>query len=166
MEDSLLVAVVEAPCNPDEDPHSGKDVLPGPLPCGNPIPETPSIEKLENSVAFLEETTGFSPDMVVMDGTPRFEKTEQWEVESIRKLAAGWGAEVWTSAILHREGQELDDRQVPAEVARYEDDIGVIVHLLPESDHVKVRITKEHQSAEVAQVQMELDPRTLLLRWR
>jgi len=125
-----------------------------------------SIEKLENSVAFLAETTGFSPDMVIMDGTPRFEKTEQWEIDGIRKLAAGWGAEVWTSAILHREGQELDARLVPAEVARYEKDLGVIIHLLPESDHVKVRITKEHQNADVAQVQMELDPRTLLLRWR
>jgi hypothetical protein len=125
-----------------------------------------SLEKLESSVAFLGETTKFSPDMVIMDGTPRFEKTEQWEIDGIRKLAASWGAEVWTSANLHREGQELDARQVPLEVARFDGDVSVIIHLLPESDHVRVKITKEHQSAAVAQVQMELDPRTLLLRWR
>lgn len=125
-----------------------------------------SLEKLENSVSFLEETTGFSPDMVIMDGTPRFEKTEQWEIDGIRRLAGSWQAAVWTSANLHREGQQLDGRQVPVEVARFDGDISVIIHLLPESDHVKVRITKEHQSTAVAQVQMELDPRTLLLRWR
>ncbi len=101
-----------------------------------------------------------------MDGTPRFDRTEQWEIDALRKLAAGWKAEVWTSATLHREGQELDARRVPVEVARFDADLGVIIHLCPEGDSVKVRITKEHQASTTAQVSMELDPRTLLLRWR
>lgn len=125
-----------------------------------------SLEKLEQSAAFLKETTGFSPDMVIMDGTPRFEQTEPWEMQGIRRLAAGWQAEVWTSAILHREGQEVDARKVPVEVARFDADLDVIIHLCPEGDHIKVRITKEHQTETTAQVSMELDPRTLLLRWR
>lgn len=125
-----------------------------------------SVEKLEQSAAFLKETTGFSPDMVIMDGTPRFEQTEPWEMAGIRRLAAGWQAEVWTSANLHREGQEVDARKVPVEVARYDADLAVIIHLCPEGDHIKVKITKEHQTETTAQVSMELDPRTLLLRWR
>jgi hypothetical protein len=129
-------------------------------------PEIFSLEKLEHSVAFLKDATGFAPDMVIMDGTPRFDKTEQWEIDGIRKMAADWNAEIWTSANLHREGQELDERSVPAEVARFDKDLSVIIHLCPDSDHVKVRITKEHQTGTPAQVQMELDPRTLLLRWR
>ncbi|MBE0567343.1 MAG: hypothetical protein IH621_15400 [Krumholzibacteria bacterium] len=125
-----------------------------------------SVEKLEQSAAFLKETTGFSPDMVIMDGTPRFEQTEPWEMEGIRRLAAGWQAEVWTSANLHREGQEVDARKVPVEVARFDADLAVIIHLCPEGDHIKVKITKEHETETTAQVSMELDPRTLLLRWR
>ncbi|HPF69410.1 MAG TPA: hypothetical protein PLQ13_01970 [Candidatus Krumholzibacteria bacterium] len=125
-----------------------------------------SLEKLEQSVSFLKETTGFSPDMVIMDGTPRFEKTEAWEIDGIRKLAREWNAEVWTSAIVHREGQDLDGRGVPTEVARFEGDISVMINLCPESDHIKVKIAKEHQTGSPAQVQMELDPQTLLLRWR
>lgn len=125
-----------------------------------------SLEKLQQSVAFLQEATGFAPDMVIMDGTPRFERTEQWEIDGIRKLAAGWQAEIWTSANLHREGQELDERKVPREVARFDKDLDVIIHLCPESGSVRVKITKEHQTKTTAQVSMELDPRTLLLRWR
>ncbi len=125
-----------------------------------------SVEKLEQSVAFLKEAAGFTPDMVIMDGAPRFEKTEQWEIDGVRKLGAEWQAEVWTTANLHREDQETDERSVPVEVARFDDDLSVIVHLCPESDQVRVRITKEHGNAEIAQVQMGLDPRTLLLRWR
>jgi hypothetical protein len=129
-------------------------------------PETFSLEKLEHSVAFLEEATGFEPEMVIMDGTPRFPHTEEWELDGLRDLAAKWGAEIWTSANTHREGQELDARGVPQEVARFDAKLDVIVNLVPEHDHIRVRLVKEHDSKEIAQVQLEVDPRTMLLRWR
>jgi hypothetical protein len=125
-----------------------------------------SVEKLENSAAFLAETTGFHPDMVIMDGTPRFESTEQWEIDGIRKLARQWNAEVWTSGLLHREGQQLDARGIPLEVARYDADLGVVLRLATENGCINLKVLKEHDSAEPAQVRMELDPATLLLRWQ
>ena len=128
--------------------------------------KTFSLEKLEQSVAFLKDAAGFEPDMVIMDGSPRFEVTEQWEIEGLLKMAAEWKAELWTSSNTHREGQEMDERGVPVGVAKFDDDLSVIVNLVPESDHVKVKIVKEHGSTEPAQVQIELDPNTLLLRWR
>jgi len=60
----------------------------------------------------------------------------------------------------------MDERGVPAGVARFDEDLSVIVNLVPESDDIKVRILKEHGNTEPAQVQIELDPQTLLLRWR
>ncbi len=125
-----------------------------------------SLEKLEQSVAFLKDAAGFVPDMVILDGTPRFETTEEWEIQGVKKMAAEWGAEIWTSSNIHREGQESDARGVPNTVARFDGEISVIINLEPESDHVKVKILKEHGSTEPAQVQIELDPKTLLLRWR
>lgn len=125
-----------------------------------------SVEKLENSAAFLAETTGFHPDMVIMDGTPRFECTEQWEIDGIRKLARQWNAEIWTSGLLHREGQQLDARGIPLEVARYDGDLDVVLRLATEHGRINLKVLKEHNSAEPAQVRMELDPATLLLRWQ
>lgn len=125
-----------------------------------------SVEKLESSVAFLTEATGFTPDMVIMDGTPRFESTEQWEIDGIRKLAGQWNAEIWTSGLLHREGQELDERGIPREVARYDADLAVVLRLATEHGRINLKVLKEHGSAEPAQVRMELDPTTLLLRWQ
>lgn len=125
-----------------------------------------SVEKLENSAAFLADTTGFHPDMVIMDGTPRFECTEQWEIDGIRKLARQWNAEVWTSGLLHREGQQMDGRGIPLEVARYDADLGVVLRLATENGRINLKVLKEHDSAEPAQVMMELDPATLLLRWQ
>ena len=125
-----------------------------------------SVEKLEQAVGFLDDAMGFTPDMVIMDGTPRFENTEEWELENIRKLAAKWGAEVWASSNTHREGQELDERGVPAAVARFDNHLGVIVDMVPEREHIQVKLIKAHDDPEIAQVQLEMDPRTMLLRWR
>ena len=125
-----------------------------------------SVEKLENSVTFLADTTGFTPDMVVMDGTPRFESTEQWELDGIRKLARQWNAEVWTSGLLHREGQVFDERGIPQEIARYDADLAVVIRLATENGRIGLKVLKEHASTEPAQVRMELDPATLLLRWQ
>ena len=126
-----------------------------------------SLEKLENSVGFLKEATGFSPGHGDHGRHPALRADR---AVGDRRACASWPPtgrpEVWTSATLHREGQELDARGVPVEVARFDADLGVIIHLCPEGDHVKVRITKEHQTETAAQVSMELDPRTLLLRWR
>ena len=125
-----------------------------------------SLDKLKQSAEFLNDAAHFSPDVVIMDGTPRFEHSEDWEIEGVRDLAGEWGAEIWTSARLHRAGQEYDDRGVPMEVAQFDDKISVIIHLEPENDHVCVRLLKDHERLAPPELNMELDPKTLLLRWR
>jgi hypothetical protein len=100
-----------------------------------------------------------------MDGTPRYEQSERWEIEGIKKLAQDWNAEVWTASQTHREGQEFDDRGIPAEVAAFDDLIDMAVCLEPMSDHVKVKVLKDHNN-NAPELNMELDPKNLLLRWR
>ena len=124
------------------------------------------LEKLERSVGFLRGATGFVPSFVIMDGTPRFGKTEAWEMEGVQRLAREWEAEVWTSSHTHREGQRFDARGVPVEIARFDDFLSLIVSLEPTADHIRVRILKDRDRKELAELHLELDPRTLLIRWR
>lgn len=128
--------------------------------------ETFSLDKLRQSAEFLRENAHFAPDVVIMDGTPRFEHSEAWEIEGVHELAGTWNAEVWTSARLFREEQEQDERGVPREVARFDGQISVIILLDPRDDHVRVRLLKSHDCTEMPELNMELDPRTLMLRWR
>jgi len=44
--------------------------------------------------------------------------------------------------------------------------ISVIIGLEPQDDHVRVRLLKDHDRTEIPDLNMELDPKTLLLRWR
>jgi len=128
--------------------------------------ETFTLEKLRQSISFLREGAGFAPDMVIMDGTPRFEYSEDWEIEGICALAREMDAEVWTGSNLHREGQELDERGVPHEVAWHEENLAVILSLQSQNDHVRVHILKEHDSEHPPSISLELDPETRMLRWR
>ena len=128
--------------------------------------ETLTMEKLKQSIGFLRDDADFKPDMVVMDGTPRFEHSEEWEILAIGAMARDMDAEIWTGANLHREGQELDDRGVPREVAWHEENLAVILALHSQSDHVRVQILKEHDSEQPASVHLELDLQTRMLRWR
>lgn len=128
--------------------------------------ETFTLEKLRQSIAFLRDGAGFTPDMVIMDGTPRFEYSEDWEIQGICELAREMNAEFWTGSNLHREGQELDDRGVPREVAWHEENLAVILGLQSQNDHVRVQILKEHDSEQPPTISLELDPETRLLRWR
>jgi hypothetical protein len=128
--------------------------------------ETFTLDKLRQSIAFLRDGAGFAPDMVLMDGTPRFEHSEAWEIEGICGLAREMDAEFWTGANLHREGQQLDARGVPLEVARHEDNLAVILSLQSQNDHVRLHILKAHDLEPPPSVSLELDPQTRLLRWR
>ncbi|MBU0741421.1 hypothetical protein KKG45_03740 [bacterium] len=128
--------------------------------------KTLSLDKLRQSAEFLHDAAHFSPDMVIMDGTPRFEHCETWEIEGVCELAREWSAEIWTSSRLYREGQTCDARGVPGEVAQFDALISVIIQLEPQDDHVRVRLLKDHDRPEAPELNMELDPGTLLLRWR
>jgi len=124
-----------------------------------------TLEKLEQSVAFLRQAVDFAPSFVILDGTPRFETTERWEIDGILRLAREWDAEVWTTTHTHREGQVGDSRGVPLDVARYDDALALIVMLEAREDHMRVRVLKDHDRAEVPELRLELDPQALLLRW-
>ena len=72
---------------------------------------------------------------------------------------------MWISARSHREDRELDARGVPAVIGRVEEAIAVLVELEPMADHVRLRLHKDHENPDVAELQIELDPTSLLLRW-
>jgi len=87
-------------------------------------------------------------------------------MEGVARLAGEWNAEIWTSSLAHREGQQTDARGIPLEVARFDGWLAVVVLLESRGDHVRVRILKDHERTDVADLRVELDPATLLLRWQ
>jgi len=124
-----------------------------------------NVARIHRSMEFLAEHAAFEPYALILDGWPDFSTVSSEEMAELKKLAEDRQVEIWVTALRRREGQERDERDVPMDVARHDAIISVIVHLEPESDHVKLRLVKDHENRELADLHVELDPRTLLLKW-
>jgi hypothetical protein len=70
------------------------------------------------------------------------------------------------ASITHREGQQFDLRGVPLDVARFDALLSVILLLETAAERIRVRIIKDRDRADIADLHLELDPRTMLLRWQ
>ena len=123
-------------------------------------------EKLETALEYMTRYTDFAPSIIIMDGFPEWERAEEEDLHAIKAMAVRYDAEVWLSGALHREGQFQDGRGVPLEMARFDESLSVIVRLDPQSDHVRLRLVKDHENPEVAALNLELDPSTFLVRWQ
>jgi len=121
--------------------------------------------RIGNSMRFLAEHAAFKPDALIFDGYPEFETVTETEIAALKKLAQDFQVELWITAQRHREGQEKDRREIPLAVSRFDGYLSVIVRLESKADHVKLHLAKDHENKELSDLHMELDPKTLLLRW-
>lgn len=122
--------------------------------------------KVRHAIDLMKEHMHFSPDAVMIDGYPDFETTTEDEVRELKNLARELRAEMWLTALKRREDADLDDRGIPRRVARFEEYVSVVVELESAHDHVRLQLLKDHANPDVAHLHIELDPRTLLLKWR
>ncbi len=129
-----------------------------------------SLSRLRDAIDFLAAHAQFKPETIVIDGYPAFDQEEvanlNDEMAGLRKLAVESDAELWVSALSHREDAAVDARGVPTRIAAVDPHIDVLVCLEPQADHVRLKLIKDHENLEVADLHLELDPTSLLLKWR
>jgi hypothetical protein len=121
--------------------------------------------KVKAAIDYAREHMTFHPDVVILDGHPEWEKASEDQVRELKELAATLKAEVWLSALTHRDDKDLDSRGLPKRITRFEEYLSVIVRLTSVADHVKLQLVKDHDNPDVAALHIELNPQTLLLRW-
>lgn len=123
-----------------------------------------ALEKVKKGIALAHEHMNFDPEVIILDGYPRFSQATEEDILQIKDLAKLYHCEVWVSARARRE-DDVDDRGVPLKIARFEEYLSVLVALLPEHDHVRLQLIKDHDNAKVAALFLELDPKSLLVKW-
>ena len=121
-------------------------------------PNSLSAAKLRDAVK-LERETGGSPSLLVLEGLD-LAAFGRSDVEDLRALAQELDAEVWLESACK------DEREVriPPQVAAVEDLLSVILALEPGDDAVRLRALKDHDSKNLSDLHVALDPRTLLLK--
>lgn len=124
-----------------------------------------TLRRLRETLDFLRGGPEFAPSLVELQGWPDFDRVTTDEMAELRKIARDYQCEIWLPAHTRREDGVNGDG-VPANVARHLDQIEVLISLDPVGDHVKINIVKAHGKPVAGNVHLELDPNTMLIRWR
>jgi KaiC/GvpD/RAD55 family RecA-like ATPase len=120
-----------------------------------------SMAKLRDEVSLLREFVHFSPNALVVDGWS-FEGASVEDLRELHALAKEFDAELWMSAVCHRESQK-NDRGVPEPLAQLESELDVIVRLAHDGKNVHVSLLKDHDNPRPSDARLALDPVTMLL---
>jgi hypothetical protein len=120
-------------------------------------PNSLSTAKLRDAVK-LEIEAGAKPTLIVLEGL-ELASLARSDVQDLKALATELGAEIWLESTTVAER----DIAVPAALAALGDLVSVILALEPGNGTVRLRALKDHDSRDVSDLHVALDPRTLLL---
>jgi hypothetical protein len=116
-----------------------------------------STARLRDAVK-LEAEAGAKPTLIILEGLD-LASVPRSDVEDLKALAAELQAEIWLESA--SDGERVVT--APDHVAALDDLLGVILALEPGDDAVRLRALKDHDSPDVSDLHVSLDPRTLLL---
>ncbi len=112
--------------------------------------------KLREAVK-IEEEAGGRPSLVILEGLDT--DTPRDELLDIASLARELEVEIWLSASC---GGEVVGK-LPGKLDGSEDVFGVILALEPSGETVGLRALKDHDNADTSELNVALDPKSLLL---
>lgn len=125
------------------------------------LADTFTVDKLRDAVAFLRDHVDFQPAAVVIDDFD-FAAATSADLGVLREIARKLDAEVWMSAVIHRE-PDLHQHDVPEPVAHLQEEIDVILEMAHDTKAVHVSLLKDHDNPNVSDLKLALDPTTMLL---
>jgi hypothetical protein len=117
--------------------------------------------KLAEAIGFMREHGDFRPVSIVIDDFP-FEQASNEDLAALREIARDCEAELWLSTTTHRDSS-LNEHGVPEPVARFENEVDVILRMAHDTKAVHVSLLKDHDNPDVTDLKLALDPTTMLL---
>ncbi|MEM7249313.1 MAG: hypothetical protein AAF533_28630 [Acidobacteriota bacterium] len=122
------------------------------------------IESCRRAVQLLGEHVDFVPSLVMVGGV-EFDKDDVPKIiEGLLGIVGEIDAELWMTARVPRLQPGEDWQEMPAAIETIQEQIAVAILLHPTHDAVRVRLLKDHDEEELADLDLDLDPTTLLLR--
>jgi hypothetical protein len=116
-----------------------------------------SIKKIKDTVAFARDVAHFEPDVIIVDGFD-FDGANEEGVRALQTLARERGVELWASATVQVYGLP---KEIPPPISRFMPFINVLVYLAAEGDTVRVKLLKDHDNPETADLHLRLDPHSM-----
>lgn len=124
-----------------------------------------TTDQILKSLEAMIKNGNFAADAVVVDGFD-FTKATVEAVRLVRDFAAELGIEVWVSASLRGDEPLFDEKGIPKELKDFLSEISVLITLKFAGDYVHMKLVKDHDEIHVRDLQLKLDPKTLLIAER
>lgn len=122
-----------------------------------------SIEQVVSSLEALIKDGRFPADSIIFDGYDVTERSAA-ELDKIREFAEKQGVEIWFSVSLREEdGPLFNEQGVPTILEKVVDKFDVIIDLRHEGDYIHLEVAKDHEMIEHRDMELKLDPKTLLI---
>ncbi len=120
-----------------------------------------SVPRLREAISFLRTHMNFDPQTLIIEGY-NFAGATPADVDALHQVAREINGELWMSAVADKRSA-LEKRTIPEPVARLSSAFDVILSLRPGAGVVHLHLLKDHDSPEVSDSHVALDPTTLLL---
>ncbi|MFP4180596.1 MAG: hypothetical protein ACLFNZ_09005 [Spirochaetaceae bacterium] len=105
----------------------------------------------------------FEANTIIFDGYRVGSETGE-DFKALREFAERLKLEIWFSVSLRDNGEEMFTPQdIPKILEPYVDLIDVIINLHHVRDHVHLELVKDHEDIEAKDMNLQLDPKTLLI---
>jgi hypothetical protein len=117
-----------------------------------------SIAKIMETVAFARDVAHFEPDVIIIDGFDFVHATDD-AVKELADLAKQRDVELWFSG--HVEGPPTKPGELPVPLPGFAQFLNVVVYLQPERDVVRLRLLKDHDNKDLADLHLRLDIHTM-----
>jgi len=118
-----------------------------------------TVAKIRETVTFAREVAHFEPDVIVIDGFDASTSTPE-AVGALAALAKEQNVELWFSVQVPDSGG-AQASGLPAPIETFASSVAVVVYLQSERDVVRLRLLKDHDSADLADLHLRLDPHSM-----
>ncbi|MFZ4614827.1 MAG: hypothetical protein ACOYM2_01365, partial [Rectinemataceae bacterium] len=121
-----------------------------------------NTEQILSSIRHLMVEGGIKASTLVIDGFD-FQKSNPENLAKVHAFAVEMGVEIWFSATLPIDGQLSAKGKAPTILAAFMPSIAVLVVLDPKTEYIHFDVVKHHESTNLEDLKIKLDPKTLLI---
>ncbi|TFG65383.1 MAG: hypothetical protein E4H36_00045 [Spirochaetales bacterium] len=121
-----------------------------------------TMKQILSSLEAMISGGNFAAEAVVVDGYD-FSRASTDSLEQLKAFAEKLGLEVWISASLKGEEPLFDENGLPVELKQLMLRMSIIITLRYVGDHVQFNLVKDHDTFPSQDMNLKLDPKTLLI---
>ena len=118
--------------------------------------------RLRSALELLRDAADFVPNVIILDRM-EMEGFDPEIIEAAKKMAGEVGAELWMACRTHRDGPAAAEGHLPPPADRFEHLVDTAFRLDPQNKKVRLHVAKDGQQMLGQDLNVVLDPKTLLL---